>query len=118
MKRAHEYSLGVGGSPSPKKCKIVFDEDGKRIDSPETSPLKLVKMNVDYNKKASVGGANTKRVSKLKEGLVTPDRLLSRKGKSLNSTMVKQDKSALKAIDEKTETQKSAGKQIQQVKLL
>lgn len=81
--------------------------------------MKLEKMNVEpnCNKKTIVGGgvvgANTKRVSRLKEGLVTPDKLVARKGKSLNSTMVKQDKSAMKAIDEKTETQKSAGKQIQ-----
>ena len=60
-----------------------------------------------------------KRVSKLKDSLVTPDKPMTKKNKDLNSTQIKQnEESAMKAIDEKVEMHKSAGKQIQQVKLL
>ena len=49
LKRAHEYSLGVGGSPSPKKCKVVFDADGNRMSPEKSSPLKISNMHSDTN---------------------------------------------------------------------
>lgn len=44
-RRTHTYTLGVGGSPSPKKRTITFDENGKKVESPMKEPaLKISDM--------------------------------------------------------------------------
>jgi hypothetical protein len=109
---------------------VVFDSNGKRMESPEKaeSPLKLKQVRQDAfvgKKVSALLSSNTKKaIRQLDSSLVTPEKAVRRRTNTLNSTMVKKDQSSLRKafdrpIDERAELQKSAGKQIQNsIKLL